>query len=66
MEKCCEECGELINKKRLLAKPNTVLCITCQNLKEEKGDFNRATIEISQEINGWTFEGMDNKIIKGD
>jgi len=66
MEKCCEECGELINQKRLLAKPNTALCITCQNLKEEKGDFNRATIEISQEINGWTFEGMDNKIIKGD
>ena len=66
MEKCCEECGELISQKRLLAKPNTILCIACQSLKESKGEFNLATIEISQEINGWTFEGMDNKIIKGD
>lgn len=66
MEKCCDECGELISPKRLLAKPNTKLCISCQNTKEENGDFAKASIIIKQEINGWTFEGQENKIIKGD
>lgn len=66
MEVHCEECGELINPKRLLAKPNTTVCVSCQNSREESGNFNRASIEISQEINGWTFEGQENKIIKGD
>lgn len=64
--KTCDECDEVISEKRLIAKPNTSLCVKCQSLKEKNGGFNKSKIEISQEINGWTFEGQENKIIKGD
>lgn len=66
MEKHCSECDELISAKRLQAKPNTTLCIICQGIKEASGNFVLASIEVKQEINGWTFEGQENKIIKGD
>jgi DnaK suppressor protein len=32
----CEECGEPIGHKRLLAKPEAISCITCAELSEHK------------------------------
>jgi DnaK suppressor protein len=32
----CEECGEVISHKRLLAKPEAINCITCAELLEYK------------------------------
>ncbi len=32
----CEECGEPIGVKRLLARPVTVLCIECKTLEERR------------------------------
>lgn len=32
----CEDCGESIEVKRLLARPVTNLCITCKNRQEEE------------------------------
>jgi len=32
----CEDCGEAIEIKRLLARPVTTLCIDCKSLQEEK------------------------------
>jgi DnaK suppressor protein len=31
----CEDCGEPIETKRLMARPVTTLCITCKNRQEE-------------------------------
>ena len=32
----CEECGDAIEIKRLMARPVTTLCITCKNRQEEE------------------------------
>jgi RNA polymerase-binding transcription factor DksA len=62
----CNECGEPIGEKRLLARPKTTLCIECQEAKEANGDFTRHKIETSQQIAGWQFEGQVDILIKGD
>jgi DnaK suppressor protein len=32
----CEDCGELISFRRLLARPVTTLCIDCKELREKE------------------------------
>lgn len=32
----CDDCGQAIEIKRLVARPVTTLCISCKNLQEEK------------------------------
>lgn len=32
----CEECGELIRKQRLDARPMTTLCISCKEVEEQQ------------------------------
>lgn len=64
--KQCEDCGQKIPEKRLKAKPNAIICTQCQEEREANGDFVYSSMEITQEINGWTYEGQQNKLIKGD
>lgn len=40
----CEECGDPIGFRRLLARPVTTLCIDCKEEKEKDEQANRATI----------------------
>ena len=35
----CEDCGESIEFKRLLARPVTTLCITCKSRQEEEEEL---------------------------
>lgn len=37
----CEECGERINKKRLIALPFTKLCVDCKNEEERTKGVSR-------------------------
>lgn len=62
----CEECGEPITKKRLKAIPHTTICINCAEELEETGAFVKSHIEVNPEVTGWEFEGVDQKIIKGN
>ena len=34
---CCEDCGDDISQKRLMARPTATLCITCKE-EEERGE----------------------------
>jgi DnaK suppressor protein len=46
----CESCGELISKKRLLARPEATLCIVCKEEQEqiEKGFLKRRELNNQQ------------------
>lgn len=38
----CEECGQAISEKRLIAKPDATLCITCaENIEKNNKQFAR-------------------------
>lgn len=44
-DKCCIDCGKIIPKERLDAKPNATRCVKCQsNIEKEKG-FKRSIKE---------------------
>jgi len=62
----CDNCGEKIGEKRLKALPNAVLCIHCQEGREDTGEFQKTTMEVHQTISGWQFEGVEQTIIKGE
>jgi hypothetical protein len=62
----CAYCDQPISEKRLKIKPNTKICVSCQQDREERGEFQRSSMEISQDINGWQFDGLDLKIKKGE
>jgi DnaK suppressor protein len=49
----CEDCGEKIGKKRLIALPFTKLCVDCKNEEERTKGISRATSDIS------SFTGSD-------
>ena len=46
----CESCGEVIAKKRLLARPEATLCIVCKEEQEqiEKGFLKRRELDNQQ------------------
>lgn len=48
----CEECGEKIAKKRLIALPFTKLCIDCKNEEERMKGVNRANVEYTTSFSG--------------
>lgn len=62
----CNECGEPIAEKRVLARPNTTLCLECQETKESTGKHSRHKIETTQQIAGWQFEGVVSTLVRGD
>ena len=61
----CRDCGNEIPLARLELRPNTYFCVDCQKNSEAKGNFVRSKMEISQEIEGWQFAGVELKLIKG-
>jgi len=44
----CEECGEKIGKKRLMALPFTELCIDCKNEEERLKGIDRVPDKLSK------------------
>ena len=65
-EKLCLNCEEPIDPKRVAALPNVKYCLGCQQVREENGQFQRSKIEITQDINGWQFDGVVEILKKGD
>jgi DnaK suppressor protein len=48
----CEECGEKIGKKRLIALPFTKLCVDCKNEEERMKGKTRPSIEYTTSFSG--------------
>lgn len=48
----CEDCGEKIGKKRLIALPFTKLCIDCKNEEERMKGISRPSVETSTSFSG--------------
>ncbi|MCG8336451.1 MAG: TraR/DksA family transcriptional regulator [Proteobacteria bacterium] len=48
----CEDCGEKIGKKRLIALPFTKLCVDCKNEEERTKGISRATSDLSSSFSG--------------
>lgn len=59
----CEDCGDDISQRRLLARPTAGLCINCQETKE-KDEFN--TFKKRRDLSNKQFgeESVDDHIIK--
>ncbi len=59
----CEDCGDDISQKRLLARPTASLCINCQEEKE-RDEFN--TFKKRRDLSSNTFndENNDDHIVK--
>lgn len=64
--KTCILCEEPIAEARLMVLPNTRICLLCQSKREKNGEFRRSHMEISQSTNGWQFEDLETKIVKGE
>lgn len=61
----CEDCGDHISQKRLLARPTATMCIDCQEEKEKSdfGNFNKRRDLTSKKFKE---EAMDDHIVKND
>lgn len=47
----CEDCGDTISFRRLMARPTTTLCIDCKEAKE-KEELSRASVMGEGELSG--------------
>lgn len=47
----CEDCGDTISFRRLMARPTTTLCIDCKETKE-KEELSRASVMGEGELSG--------------
>lgn len=59
----CEDCGDNISQKRLLARPTAALCIDCQETKE-KDEFNNFKKRRDLTNKQFTEESCDDHIIR--
>ena len=62
--KRCADCGEEIESTRLKHFPEAMVCVDCQREREREGRYSKHVMEISQEIKGWTHEGVVTTIIR--
>ena len=59
----CIDCGEVTPAKRLILI-ETDVCLECAKLREEDGNCEKNMMVQKQEIKGWTFEGVENEMVK--
>lgn len=61
----CEDCGDTISQKRLMARPTAGLCINCQEDKEksEFGNFNKRRDLSNKKFKE---ENLDDHIVRKD
>jgi DnaK suppressor protein len=61
----CEDCGDTISQKRLLARPTAGMCIDCQEEKEKSdfGNFNKRRDLTSKKFKE---ESLDDHIVRED
>lgn len=61
----CTDCGDEIPAARLKHSPDVTICVACQQDLEKSGGFVRSRIEVYQELQGWSLEGLNQVIIPG-
>jgi len=63
--KHCTECGDEINPKRLIARPNARMCIPCQTELEQRGHFQLHKMDVQPNVHCGEVENNTETIVWG-
>jgi RNA polymerase-binding transcription factor DksA len=64
MIRYCEDCGDQINKQRVIFNPDVSRCVECQADAESMGVAKRHTMKHHIRFRGEEIESMESEIVR--
>ena len=64
-ERECEDCGIIINPKRVAARPEVTTCILCQEEREASGRFVPHRMDIQAKLKCGEVDALETTLHRG-